>query len=71
MRIDKYYAVISNNTGFVVSEHMTRRDAISNCDRKCEHVVACACEVYDDCNAGNTFMADPMTEALRSLKSEK
>ena len=46
-------------------------DAISNCDRKCEHVVACAFEVYDDCNAGNTFMADTMTEALRSLKSEK
>ena len=55
----------------VMSEHLTRRDAIANCYRKCEHVVACACEVYNDGNAGHTFMADTMTEALRSLKAEK
>ena len=71
MRIDRYYAVVTNNTGFVVSEHLTRRDAISNFDRKCEHVVACACEVFNDSNAGHTFMADTMTEAVRSLKAEK
>ena len=71
MRIDKYYSVISNSTGMVMSEHMTRRDAISNCDRKSEHVVACACEVFNDSNAGHTFMADTMTEAVRNLKAEK
>ena len=71
MRIDKYYRVVSNNTGFVVSEHLTRRDAKSNCDSKSEHVVACACEVFNDSNAGHTFMADTMTEAVRNLKSEK
>lgn len=71
MRIDKFYAVISNSTGMVMSEHLTRRDAIANCDRKCEHVVACACEVFNDSNAGHTYMADTMTEAVRSLKAEK
>lgn len=46
-------------------------EAIENCDRKCEHVVACVCEIYDDCNSGHTYMADTMTEAVRNLKSEK
>ena len=46
-------------------------EAIENCDRKCEHVVACVCEIYDDCNSGHPYMADTMTEAVRNLKSEK
>ena len=71
MRIDKYYSVISNSTGMVMSEQMTRHDAINNCDRKSEHVVACACEVFNDSNAGHTYMADTMTEAVRNLKAEK